>query len=151
VPEEGDVAAFAQHAFAADDPAFAERARRAGTGFLAVRGELGGGEGEAERAALALAALGVRATLAGSYPPSFRVRLVHAGILPLRFVRPADLDAFKAGDELEVPPATLDPGTPIAVRNLTRGVQSIVRHDLDENALECVLAGGLLAHAATAP
>lgn len=147
VPVEGDVAAFSRHTFAADDPAFVERARRAGSGFVAARGELGGGDGEAERAALSLAALGVRATLAGSYPASFRARLVHAGILPLRFVRPADLDAFAAGDELELPPAALDAGTPIAVRNLTRGVQSIVHHDLDESALECVLAGGLLARA----
>ena len=145
VPEEGDVAAFARHAFSTDDPGFAERARDAGAGFVAARGELGGGGGEGERAALALAALGVRATLAGSYDPAFRARLVRSGVLPLRMVRPADLDAFAAGDELEVPPATLDVDTPLAVRNLTRGIQSIVRHDLDESALECVIAGGLLA------
>lgn len=144
-PVEGDVPAFAAAAFAADDPGFASRARRGGTPFVAARGEIGGGAGEGERAALALAALGVRATLAGSYDPAFRARLVRAGILPLRLMRPADLDRFAAGDELEVPPATLDPSTPVAVRNLTRGVQTIVRHDLDEDALECVLAGGRLA------
>jgi aconitate hydratase len=148
VPEEGDVGAFARRAFSADDPGFAERARRAGTGFVAARGELGGGSGEGERAALALAALGVRATFAGSYDPAFRARLVRAGILPLRMVRPADLDRYGAGDELEVPPATLDPGAPLAVRNLTRGVQSIVHHDLDDAGLECVIAGGLLAQVA---
>jgi aconitate hydratase len=149
LPEEGDVASFSRHALEQEVPGFADFARAARASFVAARGELGRGGGEPERAALALAELGVRATFASDYDPSFRARLVRAGVLPLRYLRESDAAAFEAGDELEIPgvPDALAEEQPIPVRNLTRGLQCLVSHDLDAYALALVRDGGLLAHA----
>ena len=75
-----------------------------------------------------------------------RAALVHAGVLPLCFASEADYDAVERGDDLELPglPETPAPGRPLAVRDLTRGTQLAMRHDLDPRELEIVRAGGLL-------
>jgi hypothetical protein len=60
------------------------------------------------------------------------------------------VDSFAAGDELELPtlPHGLDPGRPLVVRNLTRGTQLDVRHELDARAIAIIRSGGLLRYAA---
>jgi aconitate hydratase len=121
------------------------RARRHGGGFL-VAG-LGFGEGaEREQAALIPVALGIRVVLARSFDPGFRRQLVNAGVLPLRLRVEADYRTLAPGDELEVPalPESLQPGRPIEVRNLTRGIQHTLPHDLDARETVTVRAGGLL-------
>jgi aconitate hydratase len=88
--------------------------------------------------------------IARSWDPGFRRRLLAAGVLPLTFARAADLDAFAAGDELELPtlPHGLEPGRPLVVRNLTHGTQLDVRHDLDARSIAIAKSGGLLRYAA---
>jgi aconitase A len=115
-----------------------------------LAGEGVGGGPPREQAALVLVALGVRAVIARSFDPGFRSRLLQAGVLPLKFARPSDLDGFAAGDELELPtlPHGLEPGRPLVVRNLTHGTQLDVRHDLDAHAIAVAKRGGLLRYAA---
>lgn len=148
-PDAGDVDAFAPHVLESLDPEFAKRARACEGGFVSAGQRFGVGSGAAERAALALRALGVHVLLAESFDPAYRRRLVHAGLLPLRFARAHDRLSFEPGDELELPSAleALEPARPLVVRNLTRGLQIICSHDLDGRELEVVRAGGLLAHA----
>jgi aconitate hydratase len=89
----------------------------------------------------------VRAVLARSFEPAFRRQLVEAGILPLRLRILADERGIHEGDELEIPglPESLEPGKPVTVRNLARGSQLALPHDLSAREIEVVVAGGLLA------
>jgi aconitate hydratase len=148
-PRAGDIGALRAHAFETLDPDFARRALASGGGFVLAGEGLGQGPAR-EQAGLALVALGVRAVIARSWDPGFRRRLLAAGALPLTFARAADLDAFAAGDELELPtlPHGLEPGRPLVVRNLTNGTQLDVRHDLDGRAIAIAKSGGLLRYAA---
>lgn len=148
-PLAGDIGALREHGFAALDPDFARRALACGGGFVIAGEGLARGP-RSEQAALVLVALGVRAAIARSWDPGFRRRLLEAGALPLTFARPRDVDSFAAGDELELPtlPHGLDPGRPLVVRNLTRGTQLDVRHDLDARAIAIAKSGGLLRYAA---
>jgi len=145
----GDLAALAEHAFAGLDPEFAARARQQHGGFVVAGARFGIGEPRLF-AALALLELGVRATLAISYAPAFHAQLVEAGILPLLFTGEADARGVAPGDELEIPGLgdALEVGRAITARNLTRGVQYTLRHEL--GALECAIAraGGRLPYAA---
>ncbi|HEY2956210.1 MAG TPA: aconitase family protein [Candidatus Eisenbacteria bacterium] len=148
-PFAGDIEALRVHAFEALDPGFARRALAHGGGFVLAGEGLGRG-GSREQAALALVALGVRAAIARSWDPVFRRQLRDAGALALSFGRAADLEGFAAGDELELPtlPHGLEPGRPLVLRNLTRGTQFDVRHDLDARGIAIARAGGLLRFAA---
>jgi aconitate hydratase len=148
-PLAGDIAALRAHAFETIEPGFARRALANGGGFLLAGAGFGGGA-QREQAALVLVALGVRAVIARSWDPGFRRRLLDAGALPLTFGRAADLESIAAGDELELPtlPHGLEPGRPLAVRNLTHGTQLDVRHDLDARAIALAKSGGLLRYAA---
>ncbi len=148
-PHAGDIGSLADHAFAPLDPNFARRARAHGGGFVVAGERLGHGPARAQ-AALVLVALGVRAAIARSFSRSFLRELVQAGVLPLRFTRPADFERLGSGDELELPtlPEGLEPGRALVVRNLTRGTQFIVAHDLGAREIAVVRAGGLLPFAA---
>jgi aconitate hydratase len=139
------IAALARHAFAEADPAFVARARAARGGFVVAAG--GFGEGARDpHAALALVELGVRAVLARSFAPGCVASLVRHGILPLVFAVPDDTEILSTGDEIEVPglPETLEPNKPLVVRDLTRGGQVLVHHELGAREIEMVRVGGLL-------
>jgi aconitase A len=67
-------------------------------------------------------------------------------VLPLRFRIEADARSLESGDELEIPglPESLEAGKPLAVRDLTRGTQHALPHDLSAREAAVVRAGGLL-------
>lgn len=147
----GDIERLADYVFHGVDGGFASRARRHGGGWI-LAGEGFGHGASRDPVALALLALGVRGVVAASFAPDFRRQLVHAGLLPLTFVVPAERGGTGAGDELEIPglPDALWEGAPLVVRNLTRGTRFTVRHDLGPRRVEIVTAGGLLRRAAAA-
>ena len=62
-------------------------------------------------------------------------------------MEPGDPGELAVGDELEIPglPDMLEHNKPLVVRNLTRGTQLTLLHDLTEREIELVRAGGLLA------
>jgi aconitate hydratase len=143
-----DIDRLAGFAFHSLDEGFAERARRQGGGWVVAGDRFGLGYAR-EPAALALLALGVRGVIAVSLAPDYRRQLVHAGLLPLRFVVPAERERIVEGDELEIPglPDALWEGAPLVVRNLTSGTRFTVRHELNTRQLETVASGGLLKRA----
>jgi aconitate hydratase len=144
-PWHADVRGLAEYAFAGLDTAFAARAIRDQGGFV-VAGVAFGTGGCRSQAAIVMTQLGIRAVLARSFAPSFRKQLVLHGLLPLRFATPGDYDHVRQRDELEIPdlPEGLEPHKPLVVRNLTRGTQYTVRHELAARELVTVRAGGLL-------
>jgi len=142
----GDPAALAEHLFTGFDPAFPARARALGGGFVVAGAEYGLGP-RRPLAALAMVALGIRAVIATSFAADHRDELVLHGLLPLRPGADMDPGAAVVGDELEIPglPEALEWNKPIVVRNLTRGTQVTLNHDLTARQIDCVCAGGLLA------
>ncbi len=146
----GDPAAMAGHLYAGLDPTFAVRARALGGGFVVAGTDYGIGP-RRPHVVLAMVALGVHAVIAMSFAPLHRAEMIRHGVLPLR--RPAsdvesgDLAELAIGDELEIPglPDMLERSKPLVVRNLTRGTQLVLHHDLTERDIERVRAGGLLA------
>jgi aconitate hydratase len=141
----GDIPRLAEFVLGGIDAGFPERAIRHGGGWIVAGARFGRGIAR-DPAALAPLALGVRVVIAVSIAPDYRRHLVHAGILPLRFVVAGDHGGLGEGDELEIPglPDALEPGVPLVVRNLTRGTRFTVRHDLNARQLDTVVAGGLL-------
>jgi aconitate hydratase len=117
--------------------------------FVAAAGRWGDGAVH-EPAARALAALGVRAVLAGSFAPAHARALAVQGILPLTWARPGDAHAVSPGDELELPGIgeALERRGRITVRGLTRGVSFPVQAALGREWLGIARSGGLLAQVA---
>jgi aconitate hydratase len=144
-PLRARVAELAQHAFAVVAPGFAERARAAGGGFLVWRGTFDS-DGRGDETARVLAELGVRAVIARDFAFPDRRALWLDGVLPLAVATPSDADRLAEGDELELPdlPDALAPRKPVVLRDLTRGTQMLLRHDLTAREIGHVRAGGLL-------
>ncbi len=140
------IESLADHTLASLDPGFARRAREHGGGFLVAGAAFGTGP-VWDTAALVPAALGVRVVIARSIVPGFRRALALAGVLPLQFVAAPDYGAVARGDELEIPglPHVIEAGRTLVVRNLSRGTQYSVRHDLSPREAARLCAGGLLA------
>lgn len=146
----GDPAAMAEHLYAGLDSGFAARARALGGGFVVAGADYGIGP-HRPHVVLAMVALGVRAVIATSYAAGHRAEMIRYGVLPLRSPvadgeagDPVDL---AVGDELEIPglPDVIERNKPLVIRNLTRGTQLVLHHDLTEREIERVRAGGLLA------
>jgi aconitate hydratase len=142
----GDVERLADHLFAVMDPEFGARARAEGQGWIVAGRELGRGP-RREEIGLAAVTLGIRGMMARSFDPEFRRLLCQYGLLALRFAADLEATMIGLGDELEIPdlPEGLEQGKPLVVRNLTRGLQVTVHHDLDEAEVAVVRGGGLLA------
>jgi aconitate hydratase len=105
---------------------------------------------QADEAAWALAHAGVRAVAAESYGAGGDRALASAGVLPLVVSERRTRDRLGPGDEVEIPglPEGLEPGRPVVVRNLTRGLQVAARHPLDARAADVWRAGGVTGYAA---
>ncbi len=114
-------------------------------GAIIAGRHFGGGE-FANEAAWALRRAGVAVVLAKSFAPECAQAFGHAGILALEAGRRPLPEFAAAGEELEVPslPEAVEPGHPVGVRNLTRGVQDTLHHGLDAAAVAVWRAGGLL-------
>ncbi len=140
-----DLPALADHLFAGIDRDFPARARAHGGGFLVAGSDYGSGA-RSPLAALALVQLGVRAILARSFAAEHRAELTRHGVLTLRFAGGEEQEGPHEGDELEIPglPEVLEPNRPLAVRDLSRGAQFALHHDLTRRGIEMVRAGGLM-------
>ncbi len=140
-----NVPAISRYVFSRMDPGFAERAEKAGGGFI-VAGENYGQGSSREHAALAPLHLGVRAVMALSFARIHRANLINFGILPLLFDDPADKNRIAAGDRLLIPDAgpRLLLEDALTVVNETRGARFSVRLDLNDEERRAAAAGGRL-------
>ena len=84
-----------------------------------------------------------------SFSPETVRALTHAGVLALEPDQRWLHQIAAAGEELEIPslPEAVEPGHPVGVRNLTRGVQDTLHHGLDAGSVAVWRAGGLLSRA----
>ncbi|PYV09312.1 MAG: aconitate hydratase [Acidobacteria bacterium] len=144
LPLRSNIPAISEYTFRFVDPTFPERAKEAGGGFV-VGGDNWGQGSSREHAVIAPMYLGVKAILAKSYARIHESNLVNFGIVPLRFLNPADYDSVDQGDELEMPDAraAIKEGRPVLVRNRTKKIEYKLAPKLSPRQVEMLLAGGL--------
>ena len=101
LPYRSNIPKLSEFFFGVCDSSFPERAKTAGESIIVGGANYGQGSSR-EHAALVPLYLGVRAVIAKSFARIHAANLVNAGILPLTFKDPADYDALKQGDRLEI-------------------------------------------------
>jgi aconitate hydratase len=148
LPLRSNIPAISEYVFTNVDPTFAERARRAGGGFIV--GGVNYGQGSSrEHAALAPMALGIRGVLSKGFARIHRSNLINFGILPMEFADEADYGRIGQGDRLEIVGVLgaleANRGT-LTVRNVTKKDTFDVRLPLTRREADIIAAGGLLNH-----
>jgi len=148
LPLRSNIPAISNYVFAPIDPTFAERARKAGTGFIV--GGVNYGQGSSrEHAALAPMALGIQGVLSKGFARIHRSNLINFGILPMEFANEADYTRVEQGDRLEIAGVrdalAANRGT-LTLRNATRNESFEVRLPLTRREADIILDGGLLNH-----
>jgi aconitate hydratase len=151
-----DTARFSEFVFSRTDPSYPARARKAAGGHAIVAGANYGQGSAREQAALCPRFLGLRIVVAASFARIYQRNLVNFGILPLRPVRQADLDALSVSDVLvfdglrAAVTAALD-GQPVTCTVAGSGQSLRLTHDLSAVQADAVLAGGALEQARREP
>ncbi|MFH1830104.1 MAG: aconitate hydratase [Pseudomonadota bacterium] len=144
-----NVPKYATFVFENVDSTFAQRCmknRDSKIHNIIVAGESYGQGSSREHAALCPMYLGVKAVIAKSFERIHADNLVNFGIVPLTFTNASDYDAIQAGDKLEVSDykKAVETGTPVQVKNTTKGKTIECAANLSARQRKIVLAGGLL-------
>ena len=142
LPLRSNIPAISAHVFEGVDPTFPERARKSPGGVLVGGANYGQGSSR-EHAALAPMYLGVKAVIAKSFARIHLANLINFGILPLTLVNESDFGCLEQGDQLEL--AVSDLRGKLVVKNVARGVEIPVRHNLSDREISMLKAGGALA------
>lgn len=141
LPLRSNIPLISAHVFEAVDPAFHERAKASGGGFI-IGGENYGQGSSREHAALAPKYLGVKAVVVKSFARIHLANLINFGIVPLTFADPADYDTIEPDDMLKIEIGDLH-GEPVMF-NETRNRRIPLRHSLSALDAEVLKAGGKL-------
>lgn len=148
LPYRSNLEKIATFSFARIDPTYARRAGVEGArrGHAVVGGRNYGQGSSREHAAAAPRYLGLRAVIAKSFARIHRQNLINYGVLPLRFVDPADYERLKAGDVLQLVRLrrSLEEGAPIPLNCAGRAIET--QHDLTADQIEVILDGGVVNH-----
>lgn len=145
LPLRSNIPAISEYVFSVIDDTFATRAKEAKKSIV-IGGENYGQGSSREHAALAPMFLGVKAVIVKGFARIHKANLINFGILPLTFQNPKDYDALEQGDKLELKEVrtSLEQGTPIRVRNLTRRTTIVAEYDLTPRERAILIAGGKL-------
>ncbi|NIM20225.1 MAG: aconitate hydratase [Candidatus Latescibacteria bacterium] len=145
LPLRSNIPAMSEYVYAGVDPEFPSRAKEKGGGFI-VGGDNYGQGSSREHAALVPMYLGLRGVIARSFARIHRANLINFGIVPLVFDDPTQYDGIAQGDVLKIEGLheRLAVDKPVAVRNETKGLDIICRHNLSERQIDIIKAGGLL-------
>ena len=146
LPLRSNIPAISEYVFEKVDPNFATRAKSQGGGLVVGGSNYGQGSSR-EHAALAPMHLGVRGVLVKSFARIHRDNLINFGIVPMIFVNPEDYDDISERDELRIEGAkeslTAEQEV-LVIKNLTKGTEYEVRHNLTPRQAKIIMAGGLL-------
>ncbi|MCQ2353791.1 MAG: aconitate hydratase [Clostridia bacterium] len=145
LPYRSNIPKMSEFCFNVCDPAFPERAKKAGKSIVVGGSNYGQGSSR-EHAALVPLYLGVRAVVAKSFARIHKDNLVNAGILPLTFADAADYDALDQGDELTL--TGLNEGIvtgKVTLKDKTKNIEAELVCELSARQQQIIKAGGLLA------
>ena len=145
LPLRSNIPAISEFVYTNVDPEFASRCKADGGGFI-VGGDNYGQGSSREHAALAPMFLGIKAVLAKSLARIHRANLINFGIVPLLFTGSDDYDQIEQGDELTMEGIgdQLLAGEKVVVKNVTKGIEIELRHDMSPREVQIMLVGGLL-------
>jgi len=141
LPLRSNIPEISKYVFSRVDENFASRAMEKHGGFI-IGGENYGQGSSREHAAIAPKHLGIKAVIAKSFARIHRANLINFGILPLTFADPSDYERIEQGDHIEIEVGRLP--HEMVMRNITKGEEYVVRHDLGEKEQEIMVTGGLL-------
>ena len=141
LPLRSNIPEISKYVFSRVDENFASRAMEKHGGFI-IGGENYGQGSSREHAAIAPKHLGIKAVIAKSFARIHRANLINFGILPLTFAEPSDYERIEQGDHIEIEVGQLP--HEMVMRNITKGEEYVVRHDLGEKEQEIMVTGGLL-------
>jgi aconitate hydratase len=143
-----NVPKYSEAVFSAIDPDFHKRAlehKTADKANIVIAGE-GYGEGSSrEHAAICPMYLGVKAVVAKGFQRIHADNLVNFGVMPLMFRNPDDYESLDQDDELSLCniPKGLEENS-LVLRNLTKGTDIPLVHELSQRQTEMISAGGAL-------
>ena len=145
LPLRSNIPEISKHTYAAVDPEFYNNCIKAGESII-IGGENYGQGSSREHAALAPMYLGIKAVICKSFARIHQANLINFGILPLTFENTSDYDNIDKNDELELSDIieSLNSGKPIRVNNRTKGTSFLLLHNLENRAVQVMLAGGKL-------
>jgi len=148
LPLRSNIPAISEYVFNIIDPAFPQRAKSEGGGFVIGGANYGQGSSR-EHAALAPMYLGVKAVIAKSFARIHMANLINFGIIPLSFEKAQDYDLMEQDDMFEMPKIKEELLTKdyITIKNITKDTGFKARHHLTKRQVEIVSAGGLLNYA----
>jgi len=141
LPLRSNIPEISKYVFSRVDENFASRAMEKHGGFIVGVENYGQGSSR-EHAAIAPKYLGIKAVIAKSFARIHRANLINFGILPLTFAEPSDYDKINQGDRVEIEVGQLP--HEMVLRNITKGEEYVVKHDLGEKEQEIMITGGLL-------
>ena len=142
-PIRSNIPEFSKHAFNVVDDTFAERAQKAGGGFI-VGGVYYGQGSSREQAAMVPRYLGVKAIIAKSFARLHLANMVNWGLFPLIFTNDEDYEKINQGDLLSIDTTLLREGESLIVRNETQKYAIVVISPLCQDDLESIKTGGRL-------
>ena len=146
LPYRSNVPAIAEFVFTQIDETYPARAKEAAGGHCVVGGSNYGQGSSREHAAIAPRYLGLRVVIARDYARIHWQNLPNFGVLPLRFADPSDYARVDRGDVLafEGLRTAIASGDRVVARNVTKGAEIALTHDLSERQVEMILEGGLI-------
>jgi len=142
LPLRSNLPKISEHTFELIDSKFVSRMKKEGKGI--VIGGVNYGQGSSrEHAALTIMYLGIKMVIVKSFARIHRSNLINCGILPLTFVNENDFDKLRQDDILELIINDLNSNI-MEVRNKTKNIVFLVKHDLNNREKDIVKAGGIL-------
>ncbi len=142
LPYRSNIPYLSKFCFEVCDPAFPERALKAGDGIIVGGSNYGQGSSR-EHAALVPMYLGIRCVVAKSFARIHAANLINAGILPLTFQNAEDYDLLTQDDSLSID--HISEGMAKGELIMTASGREIkLTCDLTERQQKILLAGGLL-------
>lgn len=139
-----NVPEYAKHVFEPVDSNFYDNAINNSGGFI-VAGENYGQGSSREHAALCPKYLNVKAIIAKSFARIHLANLVNFGILPLIFINPDDYNKLSQNDNIKI--KIDDLSQELYINNLTKNIVINVKHELTQEDINIIKAGGKLAFA----
>ena len=144
LPYRSNIPHLSKYCFEVCDPAFPERAKKAGDGIIIGGSNYGQGSSR-EHAALVPMYLGIRCVIAKSFARIHVANLINAGILPLTFEDPADYDALEQNSELKLKDISAGMAAgKITVTDMVTRKSFTAQCNLTQRQQAILMAGGLL-------
>ncbi|MFV0412096.1 MAG: aconitate hydratase [Oscillospiraceae bacterium] len=144
LPYRSNIPHLSQFCFEVVDTGFPARALAAPEGGFIVGGQNYGQGSSREHAALVPLYLGIRAVIVASFARIHKANLVNAGLLPLEFENPADINALSQGDTVTLTGILQGLDTGRVALQTSSGKQLTLVCNISPRQAAVIRAGGLL-------